>query len=172
MAPSETPDPTRLLAIYLRHHAAASRGGLDLFERSARSQLSPEARRELRDLADQVAQDRRHLVEILRRLGIPRPRVAEMLVGVAERVGRLKPNGTVFHRSPLSDVMELEVLSTAVEAKRLGWIALRVVGEGDGRLDTAELDVLIGRADDQRDRLESLRRQAVAGTLVQAGSAR
>ena len=49
-----------------------------------------------------------------------RPKVAEVLVGVAETVGRLKPNGTLVRRSPLSDLMELEALSAAVEAKRLG----------------------------------------------------
>jgi hypothetical protein len=31
-----------MLAIYLRHRLAASKGGLDLFERSARNQSSPE----------------------------------------------------------------------------------------------------------------------------------
>jgi hypothetical protein len=161
-----------MLAIYLRHHLAASKGGLDLFERSARNQSSPETRRELHVLADEVAQDRQRLAAILRRLGIPRPRIAEVLVGVAETMGRLKPNGTLIRRSPLSDVVELEALSAAVEAKRLGWVTLRVVAERDGRFDTGDLDELIGRAADQQDRLEDLRRQAVAGSLTPAAPVR
>jgi hypothetical protein len=164
--------PRRMLAIYLRHHLAASKGGLDLFERSARNQSSPEARRELGVLADEVAQDRQRLAAILRRLDIPRPRVAEMFVSVAETVGRLKPNGTLIRRSPLSDVVELEALSVAVEAKRLGWVTLRVVGERDGRFDTADLDDLIRRAADQQDRLEDLRRQAAASALAPAAAVR
>ncbi|MEP6648731.1 MAG: hypothetical protein ABJA74_02305 [Lapillicoccus sp.] len=172
MASSSTLSSARLLAIYLRHHAAASRGGLNLVERSAGRQLSPQARRELGDLANDVAQDREHLLDILRRLGVQRPRVAEVLVALAETVARLKPNGTLVRRSPLSDVIELEALSTAVEAKRLGWVTLRVVGERDDRFDTAELDALIRRAADQRDRLEELRRQAVVGALAGAGSVR
>ena len=160
----------RMLAIYLRHHVAASRGGVDLFHRSARTQLSNEARRELRDLAAEVTQDREQLLRILARLGVRRPRVAEVLVGVAETLGRLKPNGTLVRRSPLSDVMELEALSTAVAAKRLGWVTLRLVGERDGRFDPAEIDALIARAEDQQARLEGLRGQAVLGVLAVAGS--
>jgi hypothetical protein len=161
-----------MLAIYLRHHAAASRGGLDLFERSARNQLDAEVRRELRHLTNEVAQDRERLLDMLRRLDVPRPKVAEVLVGVAETVGRLKPNGTLVRRSPLSDVMELEALSTAVEAKRQGWVTLRVAGDRGGRLEAAELDALIDRATDQRDRLEGLRRRTVATVLAGAGSSR
>lgn len=93
-----------------------------------------------------------------------------MLVGVAETLGRLKPNGTLVRRSPLSDVMELEALSTAVAAKRLGWVTLRLVGERDGRFDPAEIDALIARAEDQQARLEGLRGQAVLGVLAVAGS--
>ena len=59
----------RMLAIYLRHHVAASRGGVDLFHRSARTQLSNEARQELRDLAAEVTQDREQLLRILRAAG-------------------------------------------------------------------------------------------------------
>jgi hypothetical protein len=172
MARSGEPSSARMLAIYLRHHMAASRGGLDLFERSARCQLDPESRRDLRILAEEVAQDRQRLVGVLRQLGVPRPVVAEWLVGAAERVGRLKPNGTLLRRSPLSDVIELEALSAAVEAKRLGWVTLRVLAERDGRLDPVELDALAARAADQQDRLEQLRRRAVSEVLSTAGSTR
>lgn len=172
MARTPEPSPARMLAIYLRHHVAASRGGLDLFRRAARDQLDPETRRELGRLAAEVSEDRDHLLAVLRRLGIPRPTVSEWLVGVAETVGRLKPNGTLVRRSPLSDVMELEALSTAVEAKRLGWVTLRLVAERDSRLDPADLDVLAGRAADQQGRLERLRRQAVTAVLTPAGSHR
>ena len=66
--------------------------------------------------------------------------------------------------------MELEALSTAVTAKRLGWVSLRVLGEHDRRLDTAQLDELIRRAEDQKGRLERLRRHAVLDALGGVGS--
>lgn len=172
MAHPGPPTSARMLAIYLRHHVAASRGGVDLFRRAARDQLDEEARRELRLLAAEVAEDRDQLLAVLRGLDVPRPAVSEWLVGIAETVGRLKPNGTLLRRSPLSDVMELDAMCTAVEAKRLGWVTLRLVAEGDLRLNPSDLDVLVGRAADQRGRLEQLRRRAVVNALAPAGSLR
>jgi len=64
--------------------------------------------------------------------------------------------------------VELEALSAAVEAKRLGWVTLRVVSERDGRFDTEDFDELIRRASDQQDHVEFLRRQAVASALTPA----
>jgi hypothetical protein len=68
--------------------------------------------------------------------------------------------------------VELEALSAAIEAKRLGWVTLRVVGERDGRLDTADIDELIARAANQQDRVEDLRRHAVASALTPAAAVR
>lgn len=141
-----TPTSGRLLAIYLRHHAAASKGGLDLFERAARQQTSPEARRELRQLAAEIAEDRSALLGFLDVLGVPRPRLGERLMGWGEKLGRLKPNGTLIRRSPLSDIVELEALGVAVQAKKLGWLTLRRLAETDHRLDVAQLDELVRRA--------------------------
>ncbi len=160
----------RLLAIYLRHHAAASKGGLDLFERAADQQTSPEARRELAPLAAEIAEDRTALLGFLDVLGLPRPRFGERLMGWGEKLGRLKPNGTLIRRSPLSDVVELEAMDVAVQAKKLGWLTLRRLAETDHRLDVAQLDELVRRATDQQDRIEDLRRQAVSRTLVPQGA--
>lgn len=167
-----TPTSGRLLAIYLRHHAAASKGGLDLFERAGRQQTSPEARRELRQLAAEIAEDRSALLGFLDVLGVPRPRLGERIMGWGEKLGRLKPNGTLIRRSPLSDIVELEALGVAVQAKKSGWLTLRRLAETDHRLDVAQLDELVRRATDQQDRIEDLRRQAVSGTLVPRGAPR
>jgi hypothetical protein len=74
-----------------------------------------------------------------------------------EKVGRLKPNGRILSRSPLSDVLEVEALRLAVEGKAAGWLLLRRFAEQDGRLDPAQLDRLISRAARQAEVLENLR---------------
>ena len=43
---------------------------------------------------------------------------------LAERFGRLKLNGHLLTRSPLSEVTELEALSLCAEARRLFWKSL------------------------------------------------
>lgn len=132
-------------------------------------QTDDATRRELGELVGEVAQDRASLAGILADLDVRRKPLQERVVSWGETVARLKPNGTVFRRSPLSDVVELESLGVALQAKKLGWLALRRLSEEDERLHTDQLDELIRRAADQQDRVEELRRQAVARTFVPAG---
>lgn len=79
-------------------------------------------------LRDQVRADLDSLRGLMRVRGI-RPNLALGTVAqIGERVGRLKPNGRALRRSPLSDLMEVEVLIDAVAAKRTGWRALEAAG--------------------------------------------
>ena len=87
-----------------------------------------------------------------------------------EKAGRLKFNGHLLSRSPLSDLEETEMLRLGVEGKAAGWRTLRAVSEHDSRLDTGQLDELLARAARQSDELESLRVRIAAQVL--AGDAR
>jgi len=73
-------------------------------------------------------------------------------------------------RSRLSDVMELEALGVAVQAKKLGWQSLRQLCGSEDRLDEQRLDDLVRRATDQQDRIEELRLYAVRRTFVDTGA--
>ncbi|MDQ0306164.1 hypothetical protein J2S46_000720 [Kitasatospora herbaricolor] len=100
-------------------------------------------------MAREVEEDRDALVRTMNRLGV-RVRHYRTWLGVAgERIGRLKPNGTLLHRAPLSDLIELEAMRSGVEGKAALWQALRAVAVRDPRLDPAELDRLARRAIDQ-----------------------
>jgi hypothetical protein len=76
---------------------------------------------------------------------------------MGEKVGRLKPNGQLLQFSPLSRVVEIEGLITGVGGKLSLWRTLLELAERDVRLDTGELEVLAGRAEDQLLRLQALR---------------
>src|SRR6476661_5979311 len=98
-------DRQHLLATYLNDHLTGASAGVDLFNRVAGSYSDPGARAELTALADEVAEDRDSLLVVMGDLGI-RPRIHRMLAGrLAEKVGRLKPNGTLWHRSRLTDLV-------------------------------------------------------------------
>ena len=73
------------------------------------------------------------------------------------REGRLKPNGYLLTRSPLSSLEELELLRLGVEGKAAGWRTLRTLADRDNRLDSVRLDELIFAARRQADLLEGLR---------------
>jgi hypothetical protein len=79
---------------------------------------------------------------------------------VAERIGRLKPNGRLRGYSPLSRFLELESLALGLDDKKLLWSNLRDVAGTSGRLDDIDLVALISRAQRQRDELEPHRVEA------------
>ena len=76
------------------------------------------------------------------------------MVRVAERVGRLKLNGRLFERSPLSSVIELETLVVGVRGKEALWMALQRANVG---LEDVDLDAL---AESARAQGAELRRYA------------
>jgi hypothetical protein len=152
--------PAKLLAIYLNDHLTAATAGVELVKRAAGGQRDQARRTRLSQLASEVAADRASLLAVMRRLGVkPAPhRVA--LGWAAEKVGRLKTNGSVVQRSPLSDLIELEGMLLGVEGKACLWRSLQVVAVTDKRLDAHELDLLEERAAGQRSELESMRQSS------------
>jgi hypothetical protein len=155
--PSTTDD--NLLRVYLHDHLAGSAGGVDLARRIARVHEGTPYEAPLKRLASDVEEDRESLKQILDKLDLPDHHVHEAFAWVAAKAARLKPNGQIVGRSPLSSLEELETFRIALEGKRAGWVTLRLVADHDDRLDKDQLDTLIARGVDQADRAEDLRQQ-------------
>ena len=153
----------RLLGIYLNDHLGGATAGLELFRRAAEAQRDTPAGPELERLAAEVAEDRAALRGLMDRLGVPVQRSKVVVGWGLEKVGRLKSNGSVLRRSPLSDLVELEALVLGVAGKGAGFRALRAARLPG--LDAAELDRLSARADRQAAELEELRLAAAAAVL-------
>jgi hypothetical protein len=154
--------PSRWLAIYLRNHEAAASAGADLFARLSSSQAKRPWGAELVALSEEVGQDLRTLRGLLRSQGVQPDAVSGLALRVGERVGRLKPNGRVVRRSPLSDLVEVEAGLDAVHAKACGWQALRVAYGLDAPVD---LDELARRAEDQLARLRVIHATVASAVL-------
>ena len=166
-AMTRTGRPSRhnMLGIYLNDHLAGATAGGELAHRMARSHRGQEESGPLQRLAVEITQDRSALLAIMATLGIP---VRVYKVGAAwigEKAGRLKLNGRLLARSPLSDLEELELLRLGVEGKAAGWRTLRTRADTDARLDAGRLDELISRARSQADQLEELRVRAANRVL-------
>ncbi len=161
--------PNSPLALYLRNHEAAARAGVDLARRAASGQRGRPWADVLQWLAQQVAEDLDSLQAVLASLGI-RP---DLLLGLAlrsgERVGRLKPNGSLVRRAPLSDLIEVEALLDALRAKGAGWQALRsaVVAVPESVADLAELTRRVER---QLAELDQVHEQVAGQVLTTADS--
>ncbi|MFF3327510.1 hypothetical protein [Streptomyces sp. NPDC002889] len=147
----------RLLGIYLNDHLAGATGGVELVRRIARVHRDAPFGPVLAELADEVAQDRATLVRLMRQLDVPPQRVKVCLGWLGEKAGRMKFNSRLVSRSPLSDVLELEMMRLGVEGKTSGWRTLRALADTDERLDAELLDELLGRAERQAEILETLR---------------
>ncbi|MEU3183937.1 hypothetical protein ABZ707_06960 [Streptomyces sp. NPDC006923] len=166
MERSTTPFGTpRLLGIYLNDHLAGATGGVELLRRAARAQRGRSRGPQLAELAEEVASDRAALQQIMADLGIPVQRAKTALGWLAEKAGRLKLNGHLLSRSPLSDVLDLEMMRLGVEGKTSCWRSLRAIADTDSRLDTARLDGLLQRAGRQAEVLEALRTAAAVETF-------
>lgn len=154
------------LEIYLNDHLLGATSGGELARRIAEQHAMSPAGGTLVRIADEIAQDRAALLRIMRRLGVPVRRYRMGAGWLLEKAGRMKTNGFLVRRSPLSSVLELEALGLGVEGKRLMWEALRRLdGPRSSALDGGELERLLGRAREQGETLEELRRDAAARVL-------
>jgi hypothetical protein len=98
-------------------------------------------------------------------LGLPVRRYKSYAAWVAEKTARLKLNGSLWSRSPLSGVAELEILRLDVEGKAAAWRTLRARAERDTPLDKEQLNELLSRAARQSEALEELRATAASRAL-------
>ncbi|MEU8118410.1 hypothetical protein AB0C21_06840 [Spirillospora sp. NPDC049024] len=150
------------LAIYLNDHLAGAAAGVGRSRALAQAHQGRPDEERLQGLADDIAADRGALLAIMGSLGIPVRHYKSIALSVAEKAGRLKFNGRLKERSPLTDLVEYEFLRLAVEGKAAGWRTLRTLADRTPDLDADELEKLHERAEAQIDLLEELRRSAAA----------
>jgi hypothetical protein len=152
-----SPSPDDLLALYLNDHLAGATGGIELLRRAAKSQLDETRRTALSSLCTEVEKDRDSLLEMMGRLNVKVARRSQAIGWLGEKAGRLKLNGTLLRRSPLSDLIELEAMRLGIEAKGCLWRSLRMLAGTDDRLEVSEFEALEQRAHAQIYELETMR---------------
>ena len=155
----------RYLPTYLNDHLAGAVGGHELAKRAASSNAGTEYGPFLAELEHEIAEDLASLEQLMDRLGVKQDRLKRTAGFVGEKLGRLKPNAHLIGYSPLSRVVELEVLSLGIEGKLGLWRALLHRVPDDERFDPDELAALIERAERQRTDLEPYRLRAVEEAL-------
>jgi len=150
----------RLIAIYLNDNLAGATGGLELARRALGANRGTDFEAPLDRLVTEIAEDRAALRDVMTRLEVTQDPLKVWAAWAAEKAGRLKLNGRVSGYSPLSRVVELEVLALGVEGKRALWRALARTCADDARLVGVDLDELARRADRQRRLIERERLRA------------
>ncbi|MCX5079132.1 hypothetical protein ACWGCI_10920 [Streptomyces sp. NPDC054949] len=159
------PDPVRILSVYLNDHLAGAGAGVALFRRMSQTHTGTPAGRRLTELTAEVTEDRESLREIMTALDVPLMHHKILLGILAERAGRLKLNGRLVSRSPLSTILELEAARVGVEGKKELWRTLRALSRTNSRIDGEAVGRLLARAERQTDALETMRLSALELTF-------
>lgn len=154
----------RLLAIYLNDHLAGATGGVELARRARSSNRGTKWGEALEGICAEIEADRATLERVMQQLAIRRNTAKIAGAWTAEKLGRLKLNGRLTGYSPLSRLLELEMLHIGITGKLELWEALqRTQGS---KLSQFDLPGLIERAELQREAVERLRIDAAAEALA------
>ncbi len=158
-------EPEQLLAIYLNDHLAGATGGIELARRLRDSNAEdPEFGAPLARICAEVEEDKQALRSLMERLEIRRDAVKPVLAWTAEKFGRLKLNGQLTGYSPLSRMMELEILYIGITGKLRMWRALEASGAAGASADL-DFGALAERASLQREVVGDLHLAAAARAL-------
>jgi hypothetical protein len=156
----------KLLGIYLNDHLAGATVGVELARRARGANEGTDYGDVLDRIAREIDEDRQALKSLMDTLEIGQDRPKIAFGWVAEKFGRLKPNGQLTGYSPLSRLVELEGLSLGITGKVSLWETLTEVAAEDARLDTEELRRLAERAERQRAEVWRLRQRAAREALA------
>lgn len=150
-----------LLGLYLADHASGATAGQNRIERMAADFADTPVFPQLSKLAADIGAERALLERIIRELGL-RPRAyRRALLWVGERVGRLKLNRRVADRSPMTLILETELMRSAIAGKVGGWQTLHDNADALG-VDAGTFRELIDAVGKQRALLDEVHEYARA----------
>lgn len=153
------PISKKLLQIYLADHLAGSTAGCGRMSRMAAAHADTPHGDRLSEISSELQTERAFLQQIMRKLRLGHHPLRQFIAWAGERLGRLKGNGRLVTASPLTLLLELEIMRSAVAGKLGLWQTLQANAE-DLRLDAQELEVLIDQTRRQADNLERLHEYA------------
>lgn len=157
-----------LLGHYLNDHLAGAVAGCDLAEQIEAAQVGTPLGGAMSVLVADIRADRVTLEALMEELGVDKSRLKQTGGWVAEKLTRVRFSDTVTGSEALSRLMQLEMLCIGVEGKLALWKALQavfpsgpgVVGVSTQPSGIVDVDQLVGRAQDQIERLEVHRLRA------------
>jgi hypothetical protein len=114
-----------LLTIYLNDHLAALITGRELARRLQSAAGDDDQRSLATDLLEHFLDSEHELERLLIETGSRPSPLKGRLAWAAEKAGRLKLNGHITSRSPLSDLVELEGLTVLLEYELAAWRSLQ-----------------------------------------------
>lgn len=144
-----------LLGLYLSDHLTGATAGAERIERMAADFIDTPVFPALSELAAEIRGEHLYVRHLIGELGLRRRPVAEAVSWVGERVGRLKSNGSLLKRSPMTLVLEAELMRSAVIGKLGMWQTLEGNAEALG-LEAEQFRGFAQKAEHQREVLDTV----------------
>ncbi|MET1021561.1 MAG: hypothetical protein ABWX69_05105 [Arthrobacter sp.] len=144
----------KLLGLYLADHLAGATAGASRIQRMTEAFADTPVSADLTRVSSEITREREQLRSLIRDLGVPQRRHRQAAAWLGEHAGRLKLNGRFLRRSPMTMVLEAELMRAAILAKLGGWQTLEDLAPELG-LDAATFTAL---AADARSQIEALSR--------------
>lgn len=153
-----------LLELYLSDHLTGATAGIGRITRMANDFVDTPMFGRLGQLVDEISAERAFLIQLIDDLGLDRKPYRQAVAWVGERVGRLKSNGKIVERSPMTMLLETELMRGAVMGKLGMWQMLEVQAPTLG-LDPKVFTDLIEMTENQVTLLDEIHAYASARAL-------
>lgn len=153
-----------LVQLYLSDHLTGATAGADRITRMADLYIDTPVFAQLSDLADEIRTERDFLENLINDLGLKQMPYRQAVATAGEKLARLKGNGRVVSRSPMTMLLETELMRGAVIGKKGGWETLREHA-GDLGLDPAIFTELVDNSDAQAAMLDEVHAYARSRAL-------
>jgi hypothetical protein len=153
------------LIIYLNDHLAGSVAALELLDHLIRVQPGTAGARTLAVLRTEVEEDQQTLQSLLREVGGKESRVRRGAAWLAEKLGQAKLRLDDPGRGELQTLEALETLALGIQGKSALWRALAVASVHLPQVRHRDFAALEERAQNQFQRVDSLRLQAAPAAL-------
>jgi hypothetical protein len=157
-------DVAVLLRIYLEDHLAGAVAGTRRMRRLADAERDSPDGPTLKRLADEIEDDLTALREVIEHVGVVPRTYKRWLARIVEFIGLLKLNGRLFTRSPLTTLVEVEVMLVAARGKLAGWETLRAA-LGTPVVGSVHLDDLIEQGRAHLETLAAVHERAAIAAL-------
>jgi hypothetical protein len=149
---------------YLNDHLAGSTAAIDLLKHLERSNDNGGRAPFFAALRADIEADQAELIALIDRLGVTRSGVRQAVAWVAEKFARLKLS-IESGGGPLHLLEATEALAVGVHGKGCLWRALAAAAQGTPALRGPDYGRLIAAADEQRERIETVRLEAARAAL-------
>ena len=153
------------LRTYLADHYAGSLAAVELIEHYISIREDSPRSAFMKELLEEVEEDRATLLDILRRVGGKKSLLKDAAAWLLEKLSRLKVAEMTRHRT-LSEFEKLEQLVLGVTGKLKLWVVLRSISASDGRFTDIDFGRLERRAQKQIDRLEEHRLEVARAAFL------